>query len=273
MADWWPERTKPRAVQGGVKAQTQRGAMGKAWWSKRFLEAIERLDPGSRLQRGRTYARKGQVADLDVRPGRVTARVQGSRPKPYTVTITWSLFDDGSWAEVGEALRADPLIGARILNGELPEEVVAIFEAAEASLFPVRRGELQTACSCPDWSNPCKHVAAVFYLLAERLDQDPFLLLLVRGATRERLTGLLVAQAPQAPEGDPLGASGDGAPPLAVRTAADAFPDDPSAFWAAGEAPQPPAPTPPPAPLPLVRRLGPFPFWRGRAPLLDTLLR
>lgn len=268
---WWPPASKPREAKGGIKAQSQRGALGKAWWSKRFLEAIERLDPGARLQRGRTYARKGQVMDLDVRPGRVTARVQGSRARPYTVTVTWSLIDAGAWGEVGEALREVPLLGARMLAGELPEEVIPLFEAAEASLFPRRRADLQTACSCPDWSNPCKHVAAVFYLLAERLDQDPFLLLRVRGATAEHMTELLVG-AEVGTETADTPEPGTSLPPP-ESAGPSALGDDLAAFWSCGELPPPPGEVPPPAPLPLVRRLGPFPFWRGASPLLDTLLR
>lgn len=259
--DWWSDDKPARPVKGGVQARSKRGAMGSAWWSRRFSEAVESLAPGPRMRQGRAYARKGQVASLEVRPGRVSATVQGSAQDPYDVTIDVSMFDDGTWLEVGEALRAQPLLAARLLAGELPEETEAIFAAAEADLFPARMSDLKMACTCPDWSSPCKHVAAVFTLLAEHLDTDPFLLLALRGGTRERVAGLL---------GEPMGPS---AGENAAAQAPAPLPTDAAAFWAAGPVPPPLTLGATPVDLPLVRRLGPFPFWRGPSPLFELLRR
>jgi uncharacterized Zn finger protein len=241
--------------KGGVKAQTQRGAMGKSWWAQRFLESLTRLDDlSARLLRGRSAARGGQVLALALEGGTVRATVQGADPEPYAVTVEMPPFDDGSWEEVGAALRESPLLAARLLAGELPEELLAVFEAAEAPLFPRRRAELVTACSCPEWTNPCQHIAAVFFLMAEELDRDPFLLLAMRGGSRQRLLAMLGADEPQEAPAAPL-----------------ELPADPEAFWGRGPVVELAPAVAPPVDAALLRRLGPFPFWQGEAPVLDAL--
>lgn len=245
----------------GVQARSKRGAMGAAWWSRRFTEALVALDPGGRLRRGRAAARRGEVESVEVTSGRVCALVQDTEPRD--VTIGFSVFDEGTWTEVGEALRARPLLAARLLAGEVPEEIEGVFAAAEAALFPTRMSDLKLACSCPDWDMPCAHVAAVFALVAERLDADPFLLLTLRGGTRERLAGLLVDG------GTPEPAAESPADPETLLAGA---PIDPVAFWAVGPLPVIPVAAPSPLELPLLRALGPLPFWSG-APLLELLAR
>ncbi|GMV39132.1 MAG: hypothetical protein AMXMBFR64_08480 [Myxococcales bacterium] len=245
----------------GVQARSKRGAMGAAWWSRRFTEALAALDPGGRLRRGRAAARRGEVESVEVTSGRVRAVVKDTEPRE--VTIGFSVFDEGTWTEVGEALRARPLLAARLLAGEVPEEIEGVFAAAEAALFPARMSDLKLACSCPDWDMPCAHVAAVFALVAERLDADPFLLLALRGGTRERLAGLLVEGA-----GEPVAES----PPADPDTPLGGTLVDPVAFWAVGPLPLIPVAAQPPTELPLLRALGPLPFWSA-APLLELLAR
>ncbi|MGH8963368.1 MAG: SWIM zinc finger family protein [Jatrophihabitantaceae bacterium] len=183
--------SRPRAVEGGLKARTARGAIGSSWWSRRFLDVLESFAMGSRLTRGRNYARKGQVISLDVSPGEVRAAVQGSRARPYNVRIGLAPFGELVWAKAEIALSEQALPSAKLLAGEVPPELEQIFADAGAPLFPRVVNELDQRCSCPDWEVPCKHLAATFYLLAEAFDADPFLLLRWRGRDREQLLNRL----------------------------------------------------------------------------------
>ena len=103
MNNWYPPPSRPRAVDGGLKARSTRGAIAQTWWSQRFVEVLEDIGMGSRLQRGRNYARSGQVISLDVGPGLVTAQVQGSRARPYRVRIGIAAFGK---SRVGRRSRA-----------------------------------------------------------------------------------------------------------------------------------------------------------------------
>jgi uncharacterized Zn finger protein len=187
---WYPP-SRPRAVADGLKARSSRGAIGESWWSRRFLEVLESFAMGNRLTRGRTYARKGQVISLDVVPGEVRATVQGSRVKPYRVTIGLASFPEIVWAKAEIALSEQALPSAKLLAGEVPPELEEIFGAAGAPLFPQAVRDLDQRCSCPDWEVPCKHLAATFYLLAESFDADPFLILRWRGRDRDKLLNRL----------------------------------------------------------------------------------
>lgn len=154
---------------------------------------LESLGVGGRLQRGRTYARKGQVIDLEVSAGVVTANVQGTRVRPYRVRIGVPAFDKAAWGRTTEALAADAWYVARLLAGEMPEDIEEAFRSVGLSLFPSSADDLSLDCTCPDWSVPCKHIAAVFYLLAESFDEDPFEILAWRGRDREELLAALSA--------------------------------------------------------------------------------
>ncbi len=100
-----------------------------------------------------------------MRAGRATARVQGSRVRPYKVTVTLPVLDDATWEAVTAALAAQVGRAAALLDGRMPEDVDEVVGACGASLFP-RPDELALTCSCPDDANPCKHAAAVCYVLA-----------------------------------------------------------------------------------------------------------
>src|SRR6185437_3828618 len=179
--DWWPggrwERfapAKPIRVEGGLTTRSRRGAIGETWWSQRFLAAVEATTPGGRSTRGRSYARQGQVLELAVGAGLIEASVQGSRQTPYRVRLAMPVADDGEWDRLTVALAGQAGYAAQMLAGELPHEVEDVFAAEGVSLFPSRSSKLSTDCTCPDWANPCKHVAAVCYLVAEEFDRDPF---------------------------------------------------------------------------------------------------
>ena len=191
MSERWYPPSRPRAVEGGLKARTARGAIGATWWSRRFLEVLESFAMGSRLTRGRAYARKGQVISMEVTPGAVRAQVQGSRARPYRVAIGLAALTELVWAKAEIALSEQALPSAKLLAGEVPPELEQIFADAGAPLFPQHANDLHQQCSCPDWEVPCKHLAATFYLLAEAFDADPFLILRWRGRDRAQLLSRL----------------------------------------------------------------------------------
>jgi uncharacterized Zn finger protein len=144
-----------------------------------------------RLQRGKNYARRGQVIEFSLAAGKVAARVQGSRPQPYQVTITVAPLTTAQWNEVESRLAAQALFRARLLAGEMPAEIEQVFADAGTPLFPESARDLTMHCNCPDWGVPCKHVAAVCYVLAEAFDDDPFAMLAWRGKARADLLAAL----------------------------------------------------------------------------------
>lgn len=192
MSDWYPA-SRPRPVESGLKARSTRGAIAQTWWSQRFIEVLEGMGIGSRLQRGRNYARRGQVISLDVGPGLVAAQVQGSRARPYRARIGIAAFDKSEWAQIEAALAQDALYTAALLAGEMPADIEGVFDALDLPLFPATARELSLDCSCPDSAVPCKHLAAAFYLLAEAFDEDPFAILAWRGRDRDDLLENLAA--------------------------------------------------------------------------------
>lgn len=166
----------------GIRARK----FGATWWGRRWIGALERLgrDYALRLNRGRIYARQGRVHDLSVRRGLVEAQVTGSRVKPYRITVRLVSLADAVWEKAIRAMSQKAAYAARLLAGEMPRDIDETFRRAGRSLFPADAHDLATGCSCPDWANPCKHVAAVHYVLAEFLDRDPFLLFELRGRPR-----------------------------------------------------------------------------------------
>ncbi|MET7751869.1 SWIM zinc finger family protein [Micromonospora sp. NPDC005367] len=184
---------RPRKVAGGLRARSTRGAIGQSWWSRRFLEVLESFALGTRLTRGRSYARAGQVVRLDIAPGTVSAVVQGSRPRPYDVQIGFPPFPAELWNRIEAELAAQAFFSARLLADDLPSELEELFASAGAPLFPAGIDELTQRCNCPDFAVPCKHLAATFYLLAEAFDADPFELLHWRGRGRTELLDRLRA--------------------------------------------------------------------------------
>ena len=256
------ERTRPLPADG-IRAKTQKGKFGKTWWAGRWLAALERVMDSGRLSRGRSYARSGQVLKLDVSPGGVSARVQGSRQTPYKVSIRFQALADEEWEGVVDAIAEKAIYAARLLAGEMPEDIEELFEAAGVSLFPRTAKDLETECSCPDWANPCKHIAAVYYLLGECFDADPFLIFALRGRTKEAIVDALRSRRSQV--------SGEEEPGLPESADLQEEPSRPLSalldrFWSAPEgipeldvdfnAPEVDALA--------VKRLGPPPFWRGK---------
>ncbi len=188
-ADWPP--AKPIRVEGGIRARSKRGAIGEQWWSQRFISVLESFGLSGRLARGRSYARAGQVLDFELSQGKVTAQVQGSRPRPYQVRIGVLPLTTAQWRKVFARLASQALFRAKLLAGEMPHEIEDVFAECGTPLFPRTAADLDMHCSCPDWGVPCKHLAAVCYVLAEEFDLDPFAMLAWRGKDRDELLAAL----------------------------------------------------------------------------------
>ena len=202
---WWDDhRGRAIPVVDGIAASTRRGRIGTTWWSQRFLAALEAVQVGGRMQRGRSYARKGQVVALTVEPGTVSAVVQGSRVEPFRVRLTMPVTADDDWDRIIATLGSSARYAAQLLAGDLPHEMEEIFAETGASLFPGPQARLVTACTCPDFENPCKHIAAVCFLLAESFDRDPFGVLEWRGRDRTTVVTELrrLRSEPAPPPGD-----------------------------------------------------------------------
>jgi len=262
--DYYPPPSIPRKVTGGIKAHSKRGAFGKNWWAQRWIAVLEGFNMGARLGRGRSYARKGQVISIDIGNGTVSAVVQGSRATPYKISLAVQTLPQAKWNKLAKILSGRAIFAAKLLAGEMPGDIEDAFAEAGLSLFPEKRSDLKTDCSCPDWANPCKHIAAVYYLLGEEFDRDPFLIFKLRGLERERLVKLIARS---------------GETPTAGETAAaispEPIPSEPETFWNAPQGKAPPLgevriPT---IAATLPRRLGQFPFWRSETDLTERLER
>lgn len=191
MSYYYFKPTKAKEVEDGIKARSKRGSFASSWWAKQWIAALECLVDSGRLSRGRSYARKGQVISIDEKEKGILAKVQGSRRTPYKVTINIASLSDSQWEEVIDTLAEQAIFSAQLLAGEMPQDIEDAFEETGASLFPKNSGDLETDCSCPDWANPCKHIAATHYILGERFDEDPFLIFRLRGRTQDDILSAL----------------------------------------------------------------------------------
>jgi len=257
----------PRQVKGGIKAQSKRGTFGESWWARRWIAVLESFNIGARLGRGRSYARRGQVLSIEIDKGKVNAKVQGSRPKPYNIKLEVKTLSASDWQKLAEVLSRQAIWSAKLLTGEMPLDIEKAFKEARLSLFPEKLKDLKTACSCPDWSNPCKHIAAVYYLLAEEFDRDPFLIFKLRGMNREDLMARLSKTGKKTTLRKAERKQGS------LSDDEQELTSDISKFWNGelisddifGEVRIPPIA----AALP--KRLGSFPFWRGEEKFLDVM--
>jgi uncharacterized Zn finger protein len=287
-----PHRGKKARGRGRTsrgRSRMRRERIAENWWARRWTSVLEGFDVGRRLGRGRSYARQGQVVDLELGKGFVTAKVQGSRDAPYLVRMRLSMLSSTDWKKVTRRIAEDPDLVASLVRGEIPENIEEVFEPLGLSLFPTTSGDLKTACSCPDQANPCKHVAAVYYLLGEEFDRDPFLVFRLRGIDRheivEAIGGSAALRGPLIPAPERVEAP----EPPAAEAGSDEQEDDAREERDRDE-PSPPEERPP-EPLPteahafwagegvrenggaearipqipgaLIRRLGGLPFFRG----------
>ncbi len=264
MASWYYnffEPSRPREAKGGIKAQSRRGAFGKSWWAKRWIEVLESFNIGARLGRGRSYARQGQVLSVDIKEGVVSASVQGSRSRPYKVTIKTKVISDRDWKKLTKCFSEQAIFAAKLLAGEMPAYIEDAFYKLNLSLFPKSHRDLETDCSCPDWSNPCKHIAAVYYLLAEEFDRDPFLIFKLRGLDRKKLVKLIG------------GHTDEFATPEPEKPKPEPLPLDVAAFWGKSQEYSFGDVCIPNIPAALPKRLGNFSFWRGEENFIEAMER
>jgi len=250
----------PLNVKGGIRAQSPHVGNLRVWWSRRWTEVLENFRLGARLGRGRNYAVSGQVSSLVIHSGYVAAAVQGSNKEPYESDIRFRAVEGEAKARILQLLRQRPMVIARLLVSDLPVEVEGLFRAEGSPLFPQRQNDLTSRCTCPDYANPCKHLAAVYYLLGEAITKNPMLLLELRGISRADLLGDAAEPEGEAPAARPAERAAE--VPL-TREGFYGVPQEP--FTDYGPALKSVTPAP------LIYRLGPLPFWRGQERFTDTL--
>jgi uncharacterized Zn finger protein len=199
-------------VRGFPAFGPRRGAVrGQTWWGQAWTKAMEdtSLDQG-RLARGRTYARTGRVGSITVSPGRISAPVHGSAPEPYQAVVSIQRLSDAEWERFLDEVAGRAGHLAALLDRDMPHDLVQAAQDAGVRLLPTV-GDLEPECDCPDWGYPCKHAAALCYQAAWLLDEDPFVLLLMRGRGESELVEELqrrnarAGAAPGQPEPEPAG--------------------------------------------------------------------
>lgn len=251
--------SRPIQTDEGIKARSKKGKFVKNWWAKRWIQTLEKLVDAGRLRRGKRYARQGQILSIEEITGGIEAKVQGSRSRPYKVTLDINPLTDQQWEQVIDALADQAIFTAQLLAGEMPQDIEEAFAQVGISLFPEKSAELITDCSCPDWANPCKHVAAVHYILGERFDEDPFMLFRLRGRTQEQILEALRSRRADA-------AGDDEAIEEIIVPLSETLDD----FWGSKHPPRlNTAIKPPQTTLPILKRLGQPNFFDQN--LIDTL--
>lgn len=187
----------PRHVRG-IRAQEARAGGEWTWWTDEWVRRLEDMGMKGRFGRARNYAAQGQVMSVEIDGGKVYARVQGTRPDPYDVTLDFRRPDATVLSRIVTAIRSEPILVARIAADDLPLEVGEIFRREGCDLFPGgkltdapdgRKYDMVSSCSCPDYANPCKHSCAVLMILGEEIARRPATLLELRGITMEALCG------------------------------------------------------------------------------------
>jgi uncharacterized Zn finger protein len=161
------------------------------WWVERWLELLDSYRFKKRLERARIYAKEGNVLSIEFIDSQVLARVQGTEPEPYKISLSLDLFSDEDWNYVIETLAQKAIFSAQLLAGEMPEDIEGVFTANGLSLFPFSLSDIHSRCSCPDKANPCKHIGAVYYQLADRFREDPFVIFQLRGRTKAQILAAL----------------------------------------------------------------------------------
>ena len=176
----------------GIRAQESRSGGARTWWARRWVEVLERMGLGARLGRGKHYAVSGQVTGMRLEGPHVEAQVVGTRENPYRVTVDFRVPEGASRAAIVSRIKGEPMLVARLLADDLPTEVEQAFRDCGMDFFPGGKlapgvYDMTTACSCPDYANPCKHVSAVLLILGEEIARRPMTLLELRGIGEEEL--------------------------------------------------------------------------------------
>ncbi|MBK5202987.1 MAG: DEAD/DEAH box helicase [Prolixibacteraceae bacterium] len=151
------------------------GSFGKTWWGKKWLNALENIDYSNRLPRGVSYARKGAVEKIIIKGNHISAKVRGTRVRPYNIDIVMPPFFDPEKSQFIDEIISHPVIISKLLNRELDPAILTLAEKLGLKVFPTQWSDLKMQCSCPDWAVPCKHLAAVIYKVSAEIDNNPFL--------------------------------------------------------------------------------------------------
>ncbi len=167
----------------------------RTWWGQEFITAIEKITDAGRLSRGRSYASGNRVKSFTMAGNLVTAQVRGKvnpyfgvyKEPLYHTTIEMQTISKADWTQAIAHIAANAGFLSKLLLNEVPTDIETAFTALGLHLLPHNRKDFTTNCSCPDYSNPCKHIAGVYYLVAAELDKDPFLLFELRGLSRATL--------------------------------------------------------------------------------------
>jgi uncharacterized Zn finger protein len=159
----------------------------REWWVQRWLELLDSYRFKKRLERARIYAREGNVLSIDFQGSQAIATVQGSEIEPYQVSLSLDPFTDEDWDFIITAMSEKAIFSAQLLAGEMPDKIEQLFVSSGLSLFPFTLSDVRSRCSCPDKANPCKHIGAVYYQLADRFSEDPFVIFQLRGRTKEQI--------------------------------------------------------------------------------------
>ena len=176
----------------GIRAQESRSGGARTWWARRWLEVLERMGLGARLGRGKHYAVSGQVTGMRLEGPHVEAQVVGTRENPYRVTIDFRVPEGAAREAIVARIKGEPMLAARLIADDMPTEVEQAFRDCGLDFFPGGKlapgvYDMTTACSCPDYANPCKHVSAVLLILGEEIARRPMTLLELRGIGEEEL--------------------------------------------------------------------------------------
>jgi len=186
----------------------------REWWAQRWVDVLESFGWRRRLERARNYARQGNVLSIEYKGAKVSALVQGTAPDPYKVSLSLDPFTDEQWQYVIESLSERAIFSAKLLAGEMPQNIEEVFTANGLSLFPFTKFDIHSKCSCPDPANPCKHIGAVYYLLGDRFSEDPFVLFQLRGRGKEQIiTELRQLRSANPEENQPDERSPESSPP------------------------------------------------------------
>lgn len=159
----------------------------REWWVQRWLELLDSYRFKKRLERARIYAREGNVLSIEFENAKVVAKVQGSESEPYQISLSLDPFSDEDWQYAIATMSNKAIYSAQLLAGAMPSSIEEVFTASGLSLFPFTLSEIHSRCSCPDKENPCKHIGAVYYQLADRFSEDPFIIFQLRGRTKTKI--------------------------------------------------------------------------------------
>jgi uncharacterized Zn finger protein len=167
----------------------------KTWWGQKFITALEDFSDDARLGRGRSYARNGKITEYQITNGKIAAKVRGSvnpyfgvyKEPLYKVSIEIKQISKTDWSKIVSHLGSKASLISKLLLGEVPDNIESAFADLKLHLLPHTRQDFKIDCSCPDWGDPCKHIAGVYYLVAAELDRDPLLLFELRGISRLQL--------------------------------------------------------------------------------------